>query len=123
MESRQDILDHFETKEKNLLSKKLLLLLLILSILIGMADLLIILINAEPKANTRSFIMDSKFHIAIFISCIHFVLVPIASFLISLVVSLIPMQQKQYASKYPSLAIVIMVLIQIYLLALTLLKK
>lgn len=120
MNSQENILHEFEIKEGRLLQRKVLVLLLILSLVISIADIIIITVQSS-RYNYVAISVKRK--LAVYISIIHFVLVPIAGLLLSLLFSLIPFKQKNFSQKYPSIAIILITLIQAILLTLTLLEQ
>ena len=120
MNANEDVLAYFKTEERGLLSRKSLLLLIILGLIIAAVDVIIVTQSVITPSIKRTF-FNSQPKIALLIIFIHIVLVPIVSLLLSLFISIIPIKRKKYSQKYPSVAVVLMVITQSVLLTLTLL--
>jgi hypothetical protein len=123
METQENILDTFEntSKRKRLLSNSTVLVLLVLSIVTVVIDIVLVMDRSEDVINSGNNLFNSKEKIFGLILVYHLIVVPAASLLLSLIVSLIPLKGKKYSEKYLSVAVIIMTLLQFLFLTFTIL--
>lgn len=120
MGDTQDILDNVQLKQARLFSKKLVLILLVAGIIVAITDIIYIVVNTNIDSVSAEPLTSSKTRLALLLTFVHFVLVPVCSFVAALLISIIPMKQLKYAEKYPPISILIILLFQVTLLILTL---
>jgi hypothetical protein len=110
----EDEMNEFQ-KETKFLRKRSTLGLLLLWLVIAITDLLL---NYALIRHFRSTgLVDTKIYVFYF--CFLFMIVPAACLLVSLLLALIPFKKLRYTKKYPSITVLLMVIVQAFLLGIS----
>ncbi len=113
-----NFLEDLELKEREILSKPIRLTLFVLTFLIGVLIMILSYKDMEKwKAATK---IKYSFSDYIINNCLLlFVAVPAVSLGLSFIISLIPIPRTTYAKRYPPLAVIIMLVLQMLMFAFT----